>query len=75
VRVSTNTNLTLLSERRAELCVKSGLAEIHVSLDGASAETFERIRVRARFERVARHLRNLMMPRARLGSELPACVW
>src|SRR5438105_8122704 len=55
--VSTNSNLTLLNERRAHLCVLSGLGYLHVSLDGASAETYEAIRVRARFDRVLRNLR------------------
>src|SRR5215213_6142386 len=32
IQVSTNSNLTLLSERRAELCVTSGLAALHVSI-------------------------------------------
>src|SRR5947209_17997438 len=30
VRVGTNSNLTLLNERRAEGCVTSGLADLHV---------------------------------------------
>src|SRR5436309_8757450 len=47
IKVGTNTNLTLLTARRAELCVTSGLAELHASIDGATAETYERIRVRA----------------------------
>src|SRR5262249_37229567 len=52
VRVGTNSNLTLLNPQRAERCVTSGLGELNVSLDGASAETYERIRVRAHFDRV-----------------------
>ncbi len=56
IRVSTNSNLTLLNERRAERCVTSGLDTLHVSIDGASAETYERIRVRAHFERVVHNL-------------------
>lgn len=71
IRVSTNSNLTLLNARRAERCVASGLGEIHVSLDGASAEVFERIRVRAHFDRVLRNLDALLSARERLGSEQP----
>jgi radical SAM protein with 4Fe4S-binding SPASM domain len=71
IEVSTNTNMTVLSERRAEECVTSGLARMHVSLDGASAETYETIRVRARFERVLRNLRRLAEAKARLGGALP----
>ena len=70
-RVTTNTNLTLLSVRRARLCVESGLAELHVSLDGATAETYERIRVKARFDRVKRHLEELLRVRRELRAERP----
>src|SRR4051794_37597176 len=45
IEVSTNTNLTLLTPPRAERCVTSGLAELHASLDGATAPTYEFIRV------------------------------
>ena len=71
IAVSTNTNLTLLTARRAEQCVTSGLGELHASIDGATAETFERIRVRAHFDRVLRNLEGLVAARRRLGSATP----
>lgn len=71
IRVSTNTNLTLLSARRARLCIESGLAELHASLDGATAETYERIRVRARFTRAKRHLEDLLRIRRELQADRP----
>lgn len=71
IRVSTNTNLTLLNDRRAERCVTSGLAALHASLDGATAQTYERIRVGARFDRVTANLAGLMAARRRLGSRTP----
>lgn len=71
IRVTTNTNLTLLNDRRAALCVSSGLDCLHVSIDGATAETFERIRVRARFECVLGNLRRLLAARSRQGSARP----
>jgi radical SAM protein with 4Fe4S-binding SPASM domain len=71
LKVSTNTNLTLLNERRAEQCVRSGLGELHASLDGATAATYEHIRVRARFDRVIANLQGLMDTRRRLGSPTP----
>jgi radical SAM protein with 4Fe4S-binding SPASM domain len=53
VRVTTNTNLTLLlNPRRAALAVACGLDCIHISVDGATAETYERIRLRAKFDRL-----------------------
>jgi len=71
IEVSTNSNLTLLSERRAVECVNSGLRRIHVSLDGASAQTYEYIRVRAKFERVLRNIRRLTQAKENLHRELP----
>jgi MoaA/NifB/PqqE/SkfB family radical SAM enzyme len=72
VRVGTNSNLTLLNPQRAERCVTSGLAELNVSLDGATPETYERIRVRAHFDRVLRNLGLLIAAKERLGSATPA---
>jgi radical SAM protein with 4Fe4S-binding SPASM domain len=56
VRVTTNTNATLLNGRRAGECVTSGLECLHASVDGATAGTFERIRVRAKFSRIVANL-------------------
>jgi radical SAM protein with 4Fe4S-binding SPASM domain len=63
IRVSTNTNLTLLTDRRAALCLSSGLHAVYASIDGASAEVYERIRVRANFAKVLRNLRRLVAAR------------
>jgi radical SAM protein with 4Fe4S-binding SPASM domain len=71
VAVSTNSNLTVLSERRAEECVRSGLAQLHVSLDAPTAESYEYIRVRSRFGRVLQNLRRLVDARARLCAQRP----
>lgn len=70
-RVSTNSNFTLLNARRADACVTSGLARIHVSVDGATPETYERIRVRSRLEKVVRSLGLLKEARERAGTRLP----
>jgi MoaA/NifB/PqqE/SkfB family radical SAM enzyme len=71
IEVSTNTNLTALSERRAEDCVRSGLARMHVSLDAAEAEAYEYIRVGARFNKVLRNLGWLTETKARLHAARP----
>jgi radical SAM protein with 4Fe4S-binding SPASM domain len=71
IRVSTNSNGTLMNAKRAERCVTSGLECIHLSLDGATAETYERIRVRAHFERVMANLDHLVEAKRRHGSETP----
>jgi MoaA/NifB/PqqE/SkfB family radical SAM enzyme len=44
IRVSTNTNMTLMTEARAAECVASGLTALHASLDGAHAASCEAIR-------------------------------
>jgi len=71
IRVSTNTNLTILTEERAEECVESGLHTMHVSIDGASERVYEAIRVKAHFDKVLRNLRRLVNAKRRLQSDLP----
>lgn len=71
IRVTTNSNLTLLNRRRAEQCVTSGLDCLHVSLDGATPQTYERIRLGARFERVQRNLERVLAARQQLNSDRP----
>jgi radical SAM protein with 4Fe4S-binding SPASM domain len=69
--VSTNTNMTLMTEARAAECVASGLHTLHASLDGAHAASYEAIRLRASFDKVMRNLRRLMAARQAAGSALP----
>jgi MoaA/NifB/PqqE/SkfB family radical SAM enzyme len=71
IRVSTNTNLTLLSEARAQQAVSCGLAEISVSIDAAAAAVYESIRVGARLSKVLRNLKRLMQARAAAGDGAP----
>jgi MoaA/NifB/PqqE/SkfB family radical SAM enzyme len=71
IRVSTNTNMTLMTEKRAAECVASGLHTLHASLDGAHAGTFEAIRLRASFSKVMRNLRRLVSARRAAASQLP----
>jgi MoaA/NifB/PqqE/SkfB family radical SAM enzyme len=75
IEVSTNTNLTALSRRRADECVRSGLRHIYVSLDAAEAGAYEYIRIGARFDKVLRNLGWLVEAKARLEAQLPEiCV-
>ncbi len=71
IAVTTNTNLTALSERRAEECVRSGLRTLYVSLDAADAALYESIRVGSRFDRVLRNLDRVVDARRRLRSGTP----
>lgn len=71
IRVTSNSNLTLLTPARARRCVTSGLAELSVSLDGATAATYESIRLRGRFDRFVRNLARLTAARAAARSATP----
>jgi MoaA/NifB/PqqE/SkfB family radical SAM enzyme len=70
IRVSANTNLTLLTERRARACVTSGLHTLSVSLDGATATTYEAARRKASFGKVLRNLDRLVAERDAARSPL-----
>lgn len=65
VSVSVNTNLTLLTPAKAERAATCGLHAIFISVDGATAETYERIRVDARFDRLERNVARLTAALAR----------
>lgn len=71
INVSTNTNMTLLNDKRAKMCVDSGLGEIHISVDGAKAETYERIRLRGKYDKVVRNIGLLQQAREASKSPTP----
>lgn len=64
-------NLTLLSPERADRLLAAGLSRLIVSLDGATAATYEAIRVRASFALVVANLSYLLQARRRLGTARP----
>lgn len=70
IEVSANTNLTLLTPERAQACATSGLKSLSVSLDGATAPTYEAVRRRASFAKVLRNLGRLVDARDASGSAL-----
>jgi MoaA/NifB/PqqE/SkfB family radical SAM enzyme len=67
-RVTTNTNLTLLNDRRAAECVESGLDHVYVSLDAASAPVYESIRLRSHYSRVIANIERLVQTKAATGA-------
>ena len=60
IRVSANSNLTLLTPERARRCASSGLHTLSVSLDGASRAIYEAVRRKANFDKVLRNLDRLV---------------
>ncbi|BAL85708.1 hypothetical protein AMIS_4880 [Actinoplanes missouriensis 431] len=71
IRVGFNTNATLLNRRRAEELVASRVDWLHVSLDGATAESYEAIRDGARFDTVISNLAGLVRAKREAGSDTP----
>jgi radical SAM protein with 4Fe4S-binding SPASM domain len=55
-----NTNGTLIDDDKAEALARAGAGAITVSIDGATPETYERIRVGAKFSDVVRGIRSLV---------------
>jgi radical SAM protein with 4Fe4S-binding SPASM domain len=71
IRMGFNTNGTLLTRERAERIVELGVDWLHVSLDGATAATYESIRNRSNFERVRANIAGLVAAKAARGSAKP----
>lgn len=71
VRVGFNTNGMLLTRRRAEELIDAGLDWLHVSIDGATAATYEGIREGVDLATVTDNLRGLMEAVRRAGAGRP----
>jgi MoaA/NifB/PqqE/SkfB family radical SAM enzyme len=71
IRVTTNTNLTLLNSKRAERMVTSGLDGLFISIDGATRETYENIRVYGKFDVLLENIARVVDARKRLNSSKP----
>jgi MoaA/NifB/PqqE/SkfB family radical SAM enzyme len=71
VRMGFNTNGTLLTPERSERLIRGGLDWLHVSLDGASAETYEDIRAGSDFDRVRANVQALVETKRRLRADRP----
>jgi radical SAM protein with 4Fe4S-binding SPASM domain len=67
VDVQFNTNATLIDDEKADAIARAGATTVTVSIDGATAETYETIRRGARFESVLRGLRALTGAAGRHG--------
>ncbi len=55
-----NTNATLIDDEKADALARAGATAITVSIDGATPETYERIRVGAKYSAVVRGIRSLI---------------
>jgi radical SAM protein with 4Fe4S-binding SPASM domain len=71
IRMGFNTNGTFLTPEASERLVRLGVDWLHISLDGASAETYEGIRDGSDFARVCENIQSLVAVKRRLGAERP----
>jgi radical SAM protein with 4Fe4S-binding SPASM domain len=71
VYVTLNDNFTLMTEKAARRFVDLGVDQIFLSLDGATKETYEQIRVGANFDKVLFNARRLMQIKGERGKKRP----
>jgi len=71
LRMGFNTNATLLTRSTAERLVDAGVDWLHVSVDGATAATYESIRDGSSFAKVERNVRGLVEVMRARGVERP----
>jgi radical SAM protein with 4Fe4S-binding SPASM domain len=71
IRTGFNTNGTFLTPPASERLVGLGVDWLHVSLDGATRQTYESIRDGSDYGVVTRNIRALVGARRRLGSDRP----
>ena len=71
VDIMMNTNATLLSEERAKKLLESGLTRIRFSLDAATKETYDKIRIGGDYEKVIKNIERFLDIKEKGGYELP----
>jgi len=71
IEVEFTTNAVLLSPAVSKNLIQSGLSHLTVSLDGATAGTYEKIRVGAQFDTVVENVRRMVETKARLNKRHP----
>jgi MoaA/NifB/PqqE/SkfB family radical SAM enzyme len=68
VEVWVTTNATLIDQAKADALAQAGLARVSVSIDGGTAETYERIRRRGHWQDVVRGIAALGEAKRRFGN-------
>ncbi len=68
MHIETSTNITLLNEERTREVLSSGLDVLYLALDGTTRETYESVRVNAKWDRVLRNVEHLLELKGRTGA-------
>ena len=66
-----NTNATLLTEDVGKALIEAELTRLRIGFDGATAETYESIRVGAKYENVKENILNFIELRNKMKSQFP----
>ncbi len=74
VWVETSTNATLLTEDVARRILEAGLDRIYLSMDGLTKETYEKVRVKGKFEEVLANIERFLDLKQELGSRVEADI-
>ena len=70
-KVTINTNASLMNEEAAHFLIEKKINTVHIDIDGATKETFEKVRVNLKYEMVVRNVKRLIEMRNGLGAMYP----
>ncbi len=71
LEVSMNTNAQLLTEGMAQSLIDAGLDYMICSFDGFSKDTYEKIRIKGKFDKVLENIEGFVALRDRIGLQKP----
>jgi radical SAM protein with 4Fe4S-binding SPASM domain len=69
-----STNATILNEKNALRILNSKLEKIILSLDGATKETYEKVRVKGNFEETKSNITNFLEMKKKMGKAKPYTI-
>lgn len=75
VTITNGANLNHASEVVLEMLVKARVEEVVVALDGATAATYSKYRIRGDFDRVINNVKKINQFKERYCSERPRLIW
>lgn len=70
-KIIINTNGSLMKEEEAQFLIDKGIDTVHIDIDGATAETFEKVRENLKFRDVVNNTRRLIELRKAQGKTKP----
>jgi MoaA/NifB/PqqE/SkfB family radical SAM enzyme len=71
MRVEFTTNATMINERTGPAIIESGVDLVAFSMESSVPETFEKIRVGAKFERIVSNISEFMLLKRKMKSQTP----